>query len=47
VGCSSAIGVLNRGWEVAEATDDGGQELRQSSGEGSQAEEGRRNNSAW
>jgi hypothetical protein len=33
VGCGAATGVLNRGWEVAEAADDGGQELRRSSGE--------------
>jgi hypothetical protein len=33
VGCSGAIGVLDRGWEVVEAADDGGQEPRRSSGE--------------
>jgi hypothetical protein len=33
VGCGGAIGALDRGWEAAEAADDGGQELRRSSGE--------------
>jgi hypothetical protein len=33
VGCAGAIGVLDRGWEAVEAVDDGGQELRRSSGE--------------
>jgi hypothetical protein len=28
VGCSGATGALDRGWEAAEAADDGGQELR-------------------
>jgi hypothetical protein len=47
VGCGGATGALNRGWEAVEAADDGGQELRRSSGEGSRAEEGRRNNAEW
>jgi hypothetical protein len=46
VGCGSATGALNRGWEVAEAADDSGQELWRSSGEGSRAEEERRSNAA-
>jgi hypothetical protein len=33
VGGSSATGALDRGWEAAEAADDGEQELRRSSGE--------------
>jgi hypothetical protein len=33
VGCSDATGALDRGWEVAEAANDGGQELWRSSGE--------------
>jgi hypothetical protein len=33
VGCSGATGALDRGWEAAEAANDGGQELWWSSGE--------------
>jgi hypothetical protein len=44
VGCDGATGALNRGWEAA---DDGGQELRRSSGEGSRVEEEIRSNAAW
>jgi hypothetical protein len=33
VGCGGATGALDHGWEAAEAADDGGQEVRQSSGE--------------
>jgi hypothetical protein len=47
MGCSGATGALNRGWEAAEAADDGVQELRWSSSKGNRAEEGRRSNAAW
>jgi hypothetical protein len=50
MGCGSAVGALDRGWEAVEAVeaaDDGGQELWRSSGEGSRAEEERRSNAAW
>jgi hypothetical protein len=33
VGCGSATRALDHGWEAAEVADDGGQELRRSSGE--------------
>jgi hypothetical protein len=46
VGCGGVTRALNRGWEVAEAADDGGQELQQSSSEGSRAEEEKRSNVA-
>jgi hypothetical protein len=42
VGCGGATGALNRGWEAAEVADDGGQELRRSSGEAWRAERRKR-----
>jgi hypothetical protein len=47
VGCGGATGALDRGWEAAEAADDGEPRQRQSSGEGSRVEEERRSNAAW
>jgi hypothetical protein len=41
VGCGGANGAVNRGWEAAEAANDGGQELRRSSGERGARKEGR------
>jgi hypothetical protein len=40
--CGGATGALNRGWEAAEAADDGGQELRRSSGEAWRSERRKR-----
>jgi hypothetical protein len=42
VGCGGATGALNRGWQVAEAADDGGQELQRSSGKAWRSERRKR-----
>jgi hypothetical protein len=42
VGCGSVTGAPNRGWEAAEAADDGGQELRRSSGKAWRSERRKR-----
>jgi hypothetical protein len=42
VGCGVATGALNRGWDAAEAADDGGQELGRSSGEAWRSERRKR-----
>jgi hypothetical protein len=40
--CGGATGALNRGWEAGGAADDGGQELRRSSGEAWRSERRKR-----
>jgi hypothetical protein len=47
VGGGGASGALDRGWEAAEAADDGKPRQRRSSSESTRAEEGRRSNAAW
>jgi hypothetical protein len=46
VGGGGATGALDRGWEVAEAADDGEPRQRRSSGERTRAEEGKKGNAA-
>jgi hypothetical protein len=46
VGGGGATGALDRGWEAAEAADDGEPRQWRSSGESTRAEEGKRGNAA-